>query len=184
LDTIIVVGLHGCGTRYISKCLHESGIPMWVNQAKSDHYEDDELLNLNINELETHGFNWASEIDNPKWSKEFIKFLQDYKSNRTGQYGFKAPRIALMIDAYAKVWPNAKWVCCIRNPIHSANSHIRNGRLKTITQGLKTYADNLSKVTGLKDIHYFNYDGDIGIEQVSLSKYLGIKVDLLSGWRQ
>lgn len=185
MRTVIVVGIHACGTRFIAKALHDSGIPMWHERPTEAHYEDLEILDLNIAELAKHGKDWFDESVGMQYSHEFMTALYNYKAKRTGEiYGFKEPRIAMLIGAYKKVWPDAKWICCVRNPLDAAKSHAKHGRLKDTKQAIITFTDNLNRIANHVVPHYFNYDGNMEEEEQRLSEYIGYKVELAKYWNK
>ena len=175
---IIIAGMHGSGTRYLSKCFNEV-IPMWDIEAGAMHFEDKEILEINERELKRHGTKWYGKDIKP--TKDLIKELRQYKEKRTGDYGFKDPRILMLLSSYKEVWPDAKFIVCIRNPIKVISSHLRNGRLNSFNVGIEYYSNDIKRVTN--DMYRFNYDGDIKQEQESLRKYTELEVDIVTNWK-
>ena len=174
---VIIVGMHGSGTRYLSKCMNDI-LPMWITEAGGGHFEDKEILEINERELDRHKSKWYGKDVNP--TNEFIAELKQYRDKRIGDYGFKDPRVLLFLDAYREVWPDAKFVVCVRNPIKVIASHLRNGRLKSLSQGMSYYNNDFPRIT--EDLHFFNYDNNIHQEQKSLREYLGLDIDIVTNW--
>ena len=172
---IIIVGMHGSGTRYLSKCFNEV-IPMWDVEAGAMHFEDKEILEITERELERHGTKWYSKDVEP--TKELIKELRQYKEKRTGDYGFKNPRILMLLSAFKEVW-DAKFIVCIRNPIKVIQSHLNNGRLKDYATGIEYYCNDFKRIN---DLYLFNYDGNIQQEQERLREYTKLEVDIVTNW--
>ena len=175
---IIIAGMHGSGTRYLSKCFNEV-IPMWETEAGGGHFEDKDILAINERELKRHELKWYKGDVKP--TKEFIKELKDYKESRKGNYGFKDPRILMFLGAYRDVWKSAKFIVCIRNPIKVIQSHLNNGRLENFATGIEYYSNDIKRITS--NIHLFNYDGDIHQEQEKLRKYTKLNIDIVTNWK-
>jgi hypothetical protein len=184
--TVIIVGLGGCGTRFISKALHDAGIPMWVRETGCNHWEDYPLLDINEEALRRKGNNWKTTNSDPVDSSWLMGKLEMYRAMRESEkrvpYGMKDPRISLMLPCYKKVFEDVKWICCIRNPMSMAMSHIRNGRFKTVTKALHAAAHKMTQITTHVHPFWFCYGCDIQKQQHDLSSFVGRKIDLASEW--
>lgn len=162
---IIIVGLERSGTSYITKCIEDIGIPMYLDKIGGS-WEDKEIFSLN----RTMG-------------SDFTKRLIEYKhrADKRKNYGFKDPWIIFNIEEYFEVFPEAKYICCIRNPINASKSMIdKLGIGINYHIALLRYTSQLSRVHSR--FHLFNYDGDIKEEENKLSRFIGRNINIIDGW--
>ena len=177
---VIITGIHGGGTSFISECVSRAGIPMWGRKADSIHFEDADILEANIACLEEMNLQWHDSVL-VNHNENLYKRLQEYRDSKQGDYGFKEPRITMLLPVYKKVWPDAKYICCVRNPLNAAMS--RKNAYPSIEVGLKKSINDMA-ATLKHDIHYFNYDGNMNEEERKLSEYIGRKVEIVKYWNK
>jgi hypothetical protein len=175
---VIIAGLHGSGTRYLSECFSKV-MPMWITEAGGGHFEDKEILEMNERELAVRGVSWFK--GKSKKRGNLVNELKRYRERRN-EGGIKDPRIVYLYPEYREVFPDAKFIVCVRNPVRVAASHLRNGRLKTFEECIEWYARDL-RLSLKMDTHYFNYDGDLQRQQEKLNAFVGFKVDILTNWK-
>lgn len=166
-NIIIIVGLERSGTSYITKCIEEAGIPMRLDNMGGS-WEDKEIFTLNRT-MNTH---------------DFIPRLTEYKrkANQRKDYGFKDPLIIFNVEKYFEVFSEAKYICCIRNPISASKSMIEKiGIGLDYYTALLRYTAQLARVN--KRFHLFNYDGNIKEEEQKLSGVIGKEINLSDSWK-
>ncbi len=150
-DPIIIVGMHRSGTSLLSRVLENNGVFMGID--KENNNENLFFLNMNIFLLHKHKSEWNHpnkiKVDNRTYI-EFKKLLQSrrnawYFGSKTdffnptfkedvASYGWKDPRNSITIPYWRKLFPRAKIVHIIRNPIDVANS------LKKREEKFKTFS--------------------------------------------
>jgi len=191
---VIIVGSFGSGTTFLSERLHESGITMWTHNLMA--HEDADIYGMNQVECI---YSTAKRNHNPMTydpSEYFVKRLTEYREYREtcsdGDWGCKEPQIIWFTKAYAQVFPDAKYICCIRNPLSCIESQRKKNKyLQGDGLALKTwtyYLLNFLTYGAEAELaaHFFNYDADMELEQAALSKFLGREIDLVSAfkWKQ
>ena len=189
-QVIIIVGLARSGTTYLSRRLHEKGIPMWGWEMT--HGEDADVWGLNTVEgvvnppIENQApYAYAA-------SDEMLARLVAYKAKREvgcdGAWGFKDPRIVHLLAAYVDVFPSALYVCCIRNPLSIVWSQLkRKPRLVDAPGNYAVMGLRLAHIAAMQqnhklNMHWFNYDGNMEDESVALSEKVGVDLELANGW--
>jgi len=187
IDPIIIVGMQRSGTSWLARTLHAQGIEMY-DWDFSGYAEDGDIWGWNSVEMMDNPPNQNAMPFTHKPSKHFTDRLEAYADFRDKgkPWGFKEPRIAMLLGAYAEIFPAAKYICCVRNILSLIWSQVgRNNNLKAArdSQYLPPVALRICNVAyvaeqqGL-DLHFFNYDAEIGAEQEAMSKFLGRSVDL------
>lgn len=190
---IIIAGIHRSGTSYLSRCLADAGVPMWLRDG-GDHAECQRLLGINERELERQGLTFRDVSKDPIPNQDFIDELMDYKAERevgAPVYGFKEPRVASLIDAYLKVWPEALYIVSVRNPMDASFSWHMRGNCKTLEDGMSYLTAQLSNFLKFMDYTlprpdavYFNYDfPNFKVINDELNKHLRYRIDIEKSWR-
>jgi len=189
-NPIIVVGYRS-GTEYLTEAIAAAGIPMWG--WKGSHSEDGDIQGWNAAEVD------LVPIDARKLPFEYVPSeglmarLREYGKRRQetadkyGRWGFKEPRCASLWRAYHEVFPEARWVVCIRNSMSVVCSQAARGKVTEFIPALGTHIKYLLNIMCLPTIethvHWFNYEGDIEREELALRTILGIDVELVAGWQ-
>lgn len=175
---IIIAGIHNSGTGYLSKCINKV-MPMWINEAGGGHHEDGEILSINIRELSFRGVKWY-DYKAGKKKGTIIKDLESYKKKCRG--GFKDPRIIYLYNDYKKVFPDAKYIVCLKSKKHVTTSLVKKGKIPAIEIANKWYDKEILWAKKIKGVHFCDFDANKGVEQEKLNKFLGFKVDIISDW--
>jgi len=138
---IIIIGMEHSGTSYLAEKLHANGVNMagpW-GFIDSGHGEDRRLWDLNKREWDRrvyadkqrrHRVGRRTELTR-KWfhkmpSDKFMDELRDYYLDRLAvqapgvPWGFKEPRISRLLPGYFDLFPEARYVCMLRNPYRIA----------------------------------------------------------------
>jgi len=116
-----------------------------------------------------------------------MTWLKTYKmmSDNDGDYGIKEPRIAQFIASYISIWPEAKYILCVRNPLSAIwSQRARNNDFNTDEDSMfiwLSYVGNAITVAKAAGVPFFmwNYDAEIKIEEEAMSKFLDIDMAAL-----
>ena len=188
-DPIIIIGMQRSGTSWLARTLHAQGVEMY-DWDFGNYAEDGDIWGWNSVEMLANKVNQKSMPFEHTPSKHFITRLEAYADYRDKgkPWGFKEPRIAMLLGAYAQVFPAAKYICCVRNVMSLIWSQVgRNNNLAAArdSQYIAPVVLRMCNVAYVSeqqglDIHYFNYDAEIGGEQEAMSTFLGMPLDLSS----
>lgn len=197
---IIICGLHRSYTSVLTQCMINAGVKMSSdNNLGTIHNEDLSLLELNQNFMNDVGIPVydiisSFEIDQSSVNDKFISDLRNYrklreKESKGDHWGFKAPRIASLMYQYAEVFPDATYICCVRNPIKCSRSWKLRGNIKDEFLGVKYFAKQLTNVIECSErknlnMHLFNCDGNLDVETERLKVIDGLTTINLKGIRQ
>ncbi|MBS0018665.1 MAG: tetratricopeptide repeat protein [Arthrospira sp. SH-MAG29] len=137
---VLVVGMHNSGTSILAEILHESGLFLGVNMAHYESYFFSIFINNNL--IMGGGSNWAKiPILTVKEVMKFKDIVGDYiqqywalnylLSGYNGQqlWGFKDPRLCVLLPLYLDIFPNSKVVHIRRNPDDVAASLCKKKKL-------------------------------------------------------
>jgi hypothetical protein len=122
----IVAGFHRSGTSVLTQLLHRAGLFVGDELLGSmptnphGHFEDRDFLRLHRAIMERHGSGW-------QWDSPFPFFIGPDHWRRMRQlarkrdlahrhWGFKDPRVCLLLGAWKHVMPDAKVVIVYRDP--------------------------------------------------------------------
>ncbi|MDI3547538.1 MAG: hypothetical protein PWR10_1190 [Halanaerobiales bacterium] len=122
--TVIVLGMHRCGTSMIAGVLNKLGINMGdklLGKSPSNplgHFEDEDFLDLNERILKAARGSWL----NPPSEKEILEQKEQFQAEimtltskvNTGIWGWKDPRTSLTIDLYIDYLENPYFIVCHR----------------------------------------------------------------------
>ena len=139
-NPIIIIGMHRSGTTLLSRLMEQEGVFLGKNNGVNNESLFFQKLNKKI--LNLSGSTW----DNPQnlnyvnkfFNENTIKYL-NYRLNsfsavkywglknfflksRITSWGWKDPRNTLTLDYWIKVFPNARIIHIVRNPIDVAIS--------------------------------------------------------------
>lgn len=185
---IIIPGISKSGTSYLTKKIHEAGHPMWTQHER--HYEDVLMLDGLIN-IVSGGKSKERDIRNDNWfaSKEFNqseknrvkKLLSAFRSEFPG-CGFKNPRLIHFIPELFEIYPDAKYVFCIRNyqdwiQSNANNSRSSNWWVKKLTDHYSHVYDVVNKIMDeqRENVITFSYDHQ---NWDYLMDFLGFQIDV------
>ena len=186
-DPIIIIGMQRSGTSWLARTLHAQGVEMY-DWTFGNHAEDGDIWGWNSVEMLGNPPDQKAMPFGYTPSNHFISRLEAYQDFRDKgkPWGFKEPRMVMLLGAYAQVFPTAKYICCVRNVLSliwsqiGRNNNIKPARPSQYIAPVVLRMCNVAYVSeqqGL-DIHYFNYDAGIEGEQKALNEFLGMEIDL------
>lgn len=124
---ILVVGMHNSGTSILAEILHESGLFLGANMPHYESYFFSIFINNNL--IMGGGSSWAKTPiltvqEVMKFRDVVGNYIQQYwavnylLSGYSGQHlwGFKDPRLCVLLPLYLDIFPNSKVVHIRRNP--------------------------------------------------------------------
>lgn len=186
-EPIIIIGLARSGTTYLARLLEKHDVKMYDWEMLE--CEEVDIWAANSVEIQRNKPDMAALPFRYAPSGKFIERLKEYhvKRNEGHLWGFKEPQICCLLPAYFEVWPNASYVCCVRNCLSSAwSDKFRHNQLMGAKDEavMAEYALRLANVARVAaeskiNIHLFNYDGNAVCEFLALGQYLGMD---LKGW--
>lgn len=181
---IIIAGMARSGTTFLSKLLHNSGIPMW--DWEITHGEDGDLWGWNSVEMIANKPNENTLPFTYVPSPPFIERLRWYRGMREERcslplWGFKEPRIIRFLQAYIEVFPDALYIFCLRNHLSTIWSQAGRkaiegpcGEPVLIPLSMRVAHAGFLSVMHKLDTFWFNYDAEPAAEFAALEAKLGI----------
>lgn len=167
---IFIIGLGRCGTSYMTQCLHDAGVPMWIDDPHRPHLEDKKLV----------------------WSVDFLRDLQitdglrmwRKRAEERGVFpcGGKEPRLVRYPLLVRDVFPDALFIVCHR-PIEKAARSWSNLTGMPYDLCRQRYVRDACLLRFWPKAFVFDYYGDVRKQQQALSEQIGRHVDLLTNWR-
>jgi len=132
---IIIVGYHRSGTSAISQNLMRAGLFLGHDLlgAKPSnphgHFEDREFLDINEALLRFNGSQWDCTSEPialvPKFAQAHARRLIARRLASHDIWGFKDPRICLLMDFWQSMLPDAHFLICLRHYTACVDSVIR-----------------------------------------------------------
>ncbi len=139
-EPVLVLGMHNSGTSILAEILHKSGLFLGANMAHYESYFFSIFINNNL--LMGGGSNWAQmpimSIEKVKAFSDRVKsyikqlWVLDYlRCGYDGEsaWGFKDPRLCVLLPLYLDIFPNSKVVHIKRNPNDVAASLCKKKKL-------------------------------------------------------
>ncbi len=136
---ILIVGMHNSGTSILAEIIHKSGIflcpdmdhyessffSLFVNDAliMSEEHQWAQLPIMPINEVYSY-FHTVGAFIKKYWLVDYLRNGYDGKS----PWGFKDPRLCVLLPLYLEIFPDAKVVHIKRNPQDVAASLSRKSK--------------------------------------------------------
>jgi hypothetical protein len=126
-EPVLIVGVHSSGTSIVSEILHRSGLFLRANER---HYES-RFFSIFVNDILIMGGkgNWSRlPIMDIETVMSFVEtvgmfvrkyWIADYLQwgyDGVSQWGFKDPRLCVLLPLYLEIFPKAKVVHILRNP--------------------------------------------------------------------
>jgi hypothetical protein len=124
---VMVMGMHNSGTTVLARVLHRNGVFMANNSGQCEshfftRFINDRLLmgggetawaQLPILDVDTirQRQPLAERLIRDYWRMDYIQWGYDGQS----AWGFKDPRLCVLLPAYTDLFPQAKWVLIRRN---------------------------------------------------------------------
>jgi len=142
-----VLGMHRSGTSCLTGCLQEYGLYLGDVVDKAPHNlkgnkESRILWDINDHVLEFNGGAWDNPPEDLLWNDALRSnrdiFISIYSAH--SQWGFKDPRVTLVLPFWLEALPNMNFVGTFRNPMDVAQSLVkRNSDKFTIEKGLQLW---------------------------------------------
>ena len=187
MEPVIILGMARSGTTYLAKELDKAGINMF--DWEITHMEDADLWGWNSAELVANPPDESTVPYTYEPSAKLVERLEWYRGMRDkqgGAWGFKEPRVARMFKAYIKVFPQATYICCIRNSLScvwSQMNRVVKAQGVSDTRMFIPFTMRAAHVAILAlennlDLVWFNYDGDMKDNSDLLSNKLGVELHL------
>ena len=139
LPPILILGMHNSGTSIVAEIIHKSGVFLGANMS---HYES-HFFSLFVNDSMILGESnrWAQlplmSVDEVMkyhdtvgvflkeyWFIDYVQWGYDGRS----PWGFKDPRLCILLPLYLKIFPKAKVIHVQRNPEDVAASLTRRNK--------------------------------------------------------
>jgi len=135
---VVIGGMHRSGTSLTASILDAAGIHLGADlmpAAASNprgHYEDLEFYRLHqrilaANGLSTEGFTCQEVIDVPATLRAEAVELVHRRRSAGRAWGWKDPRTVLVLDFWADLVPEARWLFVVRPPEDVVDSLFRRG---------------------------------------------------------
>ena len=141
---IVVVGMHRSGTSLVASLLEACGVHLGdpgdlippAPDNPAGFWEHERITSINDRLLAEFGGGWdAPPLLAPDWHRsdrlgglraEAVDVVQRLSDH--GTWGFKDPRVTLLLDFWADLCGPLRLVVCLRNPLEVARSlQVRNG---------------------------------------------------------
>lgn len=185
-NRIIIPGIAKSGTSYLTRKLSESGLAMWADNYNK-HYEDMYLL-LNLRRItQRNGMDyWFDKSKHyPGNSKQVLKLLTMFRE-RYNVTGFKNPRLLFFMRELEQIFPDAKFIFCVRNPkdwlrsVKRNNRKLRNREAEQVLMRYYHYALGVAQdyLRSGKGFTFFYDRGEELAHQEELQEFVGCKIDL------
>ena len=190
-NTIIIPGMYRSGTSHIVKAIEKAGAHLgWTDE----HGECPEIHGWLLCENSNNQPDPSSCPYGYKPSLDFTNRLRALKEDNAHYpiVAYKDPLMSSLFLAFVDVWPEAKYVLCVRNPLSAIWSQRKRGNISDAapdTDALGHHSQLITNVLAVANIrnvslHLFNYDGDPQREQDTLREFLDLPcLDILSEWR-
>jgi hypothetical protein len=143
MNPLIVAGFHRSGTSAIARSLHLGGLFLGDDLLGTEpsnphgHFEDNEVISIHQEILELSGTDWKSHesfetyVPARLWDalRGFVNSRRE-REQRTGEaWGFKDPRVCLLLPIWLHLLPEANVLIVFRNPAECVRSlHMRHSR--------------------------------------------------------
>lgn len=191
--------MHRCGTSVVAKVLYEMGLDlgpchqfMPANNSNQLGYFENQWLSYEVNDvLLSHlGGKWDKPPTFPDgWEQdEVIQKLTKstkryFENNFAGSHrGWKDPRTSLLIPFWKNIFPELRFIVCLRNPIEVAHSLSRRESFNH-EKGISLWFDYVSSIVRELDNHqqthfvfYENLIEDPEREIYRLGEYCGLQI--------
>ena len=129
---LVVTGFHRSRTSLVTALLHRAGLFVGDDLLGAmpsnlyGHFEDREVLELHREILADHGDGW--QVDRPttlavspeQWRR--MRELVQARTARHRYWGFKEPRVCLLLGAWHYLMPDAKFLIVYRDPAECVRS--------------------------------------------------------------
>jgi hypothetical protein len=144
---VIVAGFHRSGTSVVARLLHSSGLYLGddlIGALPSNpygHFEDRDFVRLHDRILDDNGVNWqldrqlAPLVTPQRWAE--MEELARKRSSQHESWGFKDPRVSLLLDPWKRLIPEALVVAVYRDWADATYS-LERRHIEEMTAGVGT----------------------------------------------
>ena len=131
-DPLIIAGFHRSGTSLTAQLLHASGIflgddLLGANPSNAyGHFEDREVIRIHERILEANGMSWRADrqflpvVNRDAWRA--MQLLVERRSVAHLRWGFKDPRVCLLLPIWRQVVPDVRVLIVYRHFAQSTAS--------------------------------------------------------------
>ncbi len=142
---VIVAGFHRSGTSVLARLLHSSGLYLGddligaLPSNQFGHFEDREFVRLHDRILDDNGVTWQVDrrltpmVTPQRWAE--MEELANIRSSQHDLWGFKDPRVSLLLDAWKQLLPDARVVAVYRN-LSDATYSLERRHIEEMTAGV------------------------------------------------
>jgi hypothetical protein len=181
---VAVLGMHRSGTSCLTGTLQEAGLFLgdchtWNKHNEKGNRENQKFVDLHDAILEANSAAWDMPPSKVIWSDEHIAVARKLLADHAGEsnFGFKDPRVLLVLDGWKEIFPSIEFVGIYRHPNAVAKS-LEKRSSKSTDESMKLwYAYNriLYREYRNKPFPVLNFDDD---ESVLDEKILRVADDM------
>ena len=137
---VVIVGYHRSGTSLLTQYLHKAGLfvgdDLMVGSRfnKYGYYEDMEFYEINQGIFQRNSLDWPAfdgSLTSPDKSEiSAAKTLSSKRDRQHSVWGFKDPRVCLLLPFWKQVLSNPRFLIVLRNPYNCMDSVKRRSTLR------------------------------------------------------
>lgn len=179
---IAILGMHRSGTSCLTGTLEGAGLSVgeihtWNKHNEKGNRENQQFVDLHDAILASNAGAWDHPPDRVVWQEEHITEAKRLLAAHAGEanFGFKDPRVLLVLDGWKALYPALEFVGIFRHPNAVAKS-LEKRSSKTREDGLKLwYAYNKILYRELKKNPFplLNFDDDEAVLDEKILKVAG-----------
>jgi hypothetical protein len=132
-----VLGMHRSGTSCLTGSLQEAGLFLgdchtWNPHNLKGNRENQKFVDLHDDILKESGGAWDNPPADVKWSEKHYQWAIDLLQDNASMpvFGFKDPRVLLVLEGWKAVFPDIEFVGIFRQPNEVARSLAMRGEIK------------------------------------------------------
>lgn len=144
---VIVAGFHRSGTSLTAQLLHRAGVFLGDQLLEANysnvhgHVEDREIVRFHDKILADNELTW--QVDKavlPEVQDSHIQYMKQFIDKREENHrvwGFKDPRVCLLLNAWKKIIPEVKVLIVYRGPLETTFSLHKRAAIGSLGEGGK-----------------------------------------------
>lgn len=144
---VIIAGFHRSGTSLTSQLLQHSGVFLGEQLLEANysnvhgHFEDREIVRLHDRILADNGLTW--QVDSmvlPGVQESHVQLMRKVMEKREAGHeiwGFKDPRVCLLLEAWKNLIPDVKVLIVYRSPVETTSSLHKRAAIGLLGEGGK-----------------------------------------------
>ena len=197
MKPLLIAGFHRSGTSAVARVLHSAGLFLGDDLLGAEpsnphgHFEDNEVISIHNDILEMNGLDWKVDAPlDPYVGKAQWQAIDAFvRQRRSGQqpWGFKDPRLCLLLPLWLHVIPDANVLVVFRRPGETIRSlHMRHSRQHVLFGGreqphvefwtrqdlgvrlwLNYHRTLLSSLPDDDRVHYVNFGDRVAVGEVA-----------------